>query len=162
MVASGPEMAKKWERLLQKAEVVDGRGEWPHGIIARGEEVMEVLNGFTRTPEIVTVDGGCMHTATGRAFAGRHLRPWGRVKLGECTVWMLRERTGSEAEIFRSIEDLATALDASMQRRMRKACDAMGSQRFRWDVREKDFDWGQANKATAVQEAEDCVCKMAI
>ena len=108
MVASGPEMATKWERLLQKAEVVDEKGEWPHGIIARGEDVMEILNRFTRTPEVVIVDGGCMHTATGKAFAGRHLRLWGRVKLGECTVWMLRERTGREAEVFRSTGELAT------------------------------------------------------
>ena len=68
-------------------------------------------------------------------------------------MWMLRERTGSEAESFRSIEDLAKALDLSMQRRMRKAYHAMGSQRFRWDVREKDFDWGHASTAMAVQEA---------
>ena len=155
MVASGAEAAGKWSQLLPQAEVKMEGEEWPHGVIARGESVMEMLGNLTRTPEVVIVDGGCIHKDTGRAFASRHLRMWGRVAMGRCTVWMLRERVGREGQVFRTDEEMAVALDDSMQRRMRRAYERMGGQRFRWDVKEADFGWGKAGQAMAVQEADD-------
>jgi hypothetical protein len=155
MIAVGAEAAGKWSQLLPQAEVKMEGEEWPHGVIARGESVMEMLGSLTRTPEVVIVDGGCIHKDTGRAFASRHPRIWGRVAMGRCTVWMLRERVGGEGQVFRTNEELATALDGSMQRRMRRAHERMGGQRFRWDVKEADFGWGKAGQAMAVQEADD-------
>ena len=152
---STEELEQRWNRLLPRSEVACTTDEWPHAVVARGDEVMNALNGTARTPEVVVVDGGCIHASTGTALRARHLRLWGRVRLGECTAWMLRERHGKDVEVFESREALAEALDTSMQRRMRKAYDGMGGQRFRWDVRQEDFEWGAATRTLAVQEVEE-------
>jgi hypothetical protein len=135
------------------ATVVQEQETWPRGIIAKGEGTMAVLSKWAHSPEVVVIDGGALHISTTKALRARHMSEWGRVKSKAVCVWMLMERA-QEAEVFENDREMATALDAAMQRRMKKAHGAMGAQRFKWGANEADFELGRVEAALAVQEEE--------
>jgi hypothetical protein len=133
--------------------VVQEMETWPHGIIAKGEDTMAVLSKWAHSPEMVVIDGGALHISTTAALRARHMSEWGRVKSKAMCVWMLMERA-QEAEVYDDEREMAEALYAAMQRRMEKACGAMGAQRFKWGATEADFELGRIEAAMAVKEGE--------
>ena len=127
--------------------------EWPHGIIAKGGDTMAVMSKWTHSPEVIVIDGGALHISTTAALKARNMSEWGRVKSKATCVWMLMERS-QDAEVYDDETEMAAALDAAMQRRMKKAYGAMGAQRFKWGATEADFELGHIAAALAVQEEE--------
>jgi hypothetical protein len=151
--ASSTDLERKWDRLLPMATVVQDEEIWPHGIIAKGEDTMAVLSKWTHSPEVIVIDGGALHTSTTSALRARHMSEWGRVKSKATCVWMLME-SAQIGDVYDDEVEMATALDAAMQRRMKKAYGAMGAQRFKWGATEADFELGRIEAALAVQEEE--------
>jgi hypothetical protein len=151
--AASTDLERKWDRLLPLTTVTREEEEWPHGIIASGEDIMTVMAKVPHTPEVLVTDGGAVHASTSAALRARHLEMWGRTRHKATCVWMLIENT-HEAEVCDDEKELACALDAAMQRRMKKACGAMGAQRFKWGSTEADFALDRIEAAMAVQEEE--------
>ena len=151
--ASSTDLERKWDRLLHVATVDQQVEEWPHGIIAKGGDTMAVMSKWTHSPEVIVIDGGALHISTTAALKARNMSEWGRVKSKATCVWVLMERS-QDAEVYDDEMEMAAALDAAMQRRMKKAYGAMGAQRFKWGETEADFELGHIEAALAVQEEE--------
>jgi hypothetical protein len=150
--ATAADLERKWDRLLTRTTTKRADGEWPHGFVSRGEDVENCTRTKTHTPEVVIVDGGATSPGTWKMMRARHLKTWGRWKA--VSVWFLMGDQAEEERQFQSLEELADGVDSAMQRRMTKACGAVGAQRFKWDAREEDFHLSKIEGALALRNHE--------
>ena len=70
-------------------------------------------------------------------------------------VWRLAKRSSEDGRVFAQESELGQALDEAMQRRMRRAYNEMGEQRFRRSATEEDFHLTRAGLTTAAREEEN-------
>ena len=152
MFATAADIEAKWDRLLPMSRVSTEHDGWPHGIIARGEDVPTVMARMTHTPEILVVDGGALHTNTTRMLRARGMCIWGRVRGKTAMAWRMAKRPPDDESIYATAEEMARELDAAMQRRMRKAYMEVGAQRFRRSATPEDFHLDRADHATVVRD----------
>jgi hypothetical protein len=134
-------MEKKWDRLLQDAEVSTDLTGWPYGCIGTGPgtggNIASTLSGLTHTPDFVIIDGEATHPSTITMLGARNLRLWGSHRA--TTVWALRDDRRHPDGKYHTLPELATALNKYMQCRMSQAHMAVGRKRFKGATQDTDF-----------------------
>jgi hypothetical protein len=111
--------------------------QWPHGVIACGSSVLDILGRLGRTPSWVIVDGGALHGTTTQAFASRRLKMW--AVRGAVSAWGLH--VDGEDMLMRhgTMGGFGRVVDKHMQRGLAKAYGAVGGARFKPGMVDDEF-----------------------
>ena len=152
-MASNEELEGKWNGMCGAWSWADKETDiWPNIIVSDGNEVASMMEERAQRTEWVVVDGGALHNSTTKRMTKARLQLWGVYK--SVSVWTTRMEEDFVPHKHQSLGALASTLEIELQRRAVRSFYAVGGQRFKDGVMERDFNWDTVRSAFTTSPKE--------